>query len=257
MYYYSLFFEEEYQSTPDVRILDFELGSGFVNAKVSKFGEKTAEINFSFGKDNVFFEKVSKIISENCYFLSALFADTKIIEMQEMLYENITAKQGEKICEVKINKKVSDINDPKCKACIARLSELMENSYWNLFMVLGITKDELISEVSRNRKKNKDSIDNNENTTILKKEDEDNICRLNANIFNLEYSIFADEIPAAMLRRLDALPLEGLEEKADSQLVEAYERVTRMAQSYGLSLKNEEQNKTSDNNYLEERIKSS
>ena len=133
----------------------------------------------------------------------------------------------------------------------------MENSYWNLFLVLGITKDELISEISRNRKKNKDSIDNNENTTVLKKEDVDNICRLNAKIFNLKYSILADEIPAAMLRRLDPLPLQGLEEKADSQLVEAYERVTRMAQSYGLSLKNEEQDKSNDNNYLEERLKNS
>jgi len=253
MYYYKLFYEEEYKSAPDVRILDFDLGSGFINAKVSKFGEKTAEINISFPKNNTFFAEVTKTISENCYFLSALMADTPIIEMQEMLHNNIDVSK----CEVKINKKKSDLDNPKCRACISRLSELIENSYWNFFLVFGITKDELISEISRNRKKNKDSIDNIDNTTALEKEDIDNIWQLDSKIFNLKYSIVADEIPAAMLRRLDPLPLEGLEEKADSQFVEAYERVTRMAQSYGLSLMNEEQEKDSNNNYIQEKINNS
>lgn len=53
---------------------------------------------------------------------------------------------------------------------------------------------------------------------------------------SLEYTIKADELPAALLKWLDPLPLGGLEERIDLALEEAYAHVARRAQAYGLGL---------------------
>jgi uncharacterized Zn finger protein len=53
---------------------------------------------------------------------------------------------------------------------------------------------------------------------------------------DLEYNIKADELPAAILKWLDPLPLAGLEEDVEFALEEAYARVARRAQAYGIGL---------------------
>ena len=52
---------------------------------------------------------------------------------------------------------------------------------------------------------------------------------------NISYQIKADELPAATLKRLDAMPLLGIEEHVESKVEAAYEKIARLAQSYGLS----------------------
>lgn len=59
---------------------------------------------------------------------------------------------------------------------------------------------------------------------------------LNPEVANLSFNIKADELPAALLKRLEPLPLSGLEEELDSTLETAYNQITRRSQSYGFGL---------------------
>lgn len=59
---------------------------------------------------------------------------------------------------------------------------------------------------------------------------------LSPDVQNLSFNIKADELPAALLKRLEPLPLSGLEEDLDSTLETAYNQITRRSQSYGFGL---------------------
>lgn len=50
----------------------------------------------------------------------------------------------------------------------------------------------------------------------------------------LHFNIRADELPAALLRRLDPLPLSGLEDEVEVILETAYETIANRAQAFGL-----------------------
>ena len=53
---------------------------------------------------------------------------------------------------------------------------------------------------------------------------------------DLTYSIKADELPAALLRRLDAIPVGDLQTPTELALEDAYAHVARRAQSLGLGM---------------------
>lgn len=59
---------------------------------------------------------------------------------------------------------------------------------------------------------------------------------LTGTIDELSYRIRADELPAALLRRLDTLPLGGLTADLERPLEEAYARIATRAQAFGLGL---------------------
>lgn len=56
------------------------------------------------------------------------------------------------------------------------------------------------------------------------------------NLDELTFEIKADELPAAILRHLEPLPLNGLEEEVEQLLNEAYDHITQRAQAYGLGM---------------------
>ena len=58
-----------------------------------------------------------------------------------------------------------------------------------------------------------------------------------SDIEDLSFTIKADELPAAILRRLDPLPLAGIEEDIDFLIEDAYATVARRAQAFGLGMK--------------------
>ena len=55
----------------------------------------------------------------------------------------------------------------------------------------------------------------------------------------LQYQLKADELPAALLRRVEPPPLLGLEVHFEPELQEVYNRVTSRAQAYALQLAKE------------------
>ena len=52
----------------------------------------------------------------------------------------------------------------------------------------------------------------------------------------LSYDIRADELPAALLKRMEPAPLDGVDIDADRALEEAYVQVARRAQAFGLGM---------------------
>ena len=55
----------------------------------------------------------------------------------------------------------------------------------------------------------------------------------------IQYQLKADELPAALLRRIEPPPLLGLESSFEPELQEVYNRVTSRAQAYALQLAKE------------------
>lgn len=222
----------------DIRILDFDLTSGCVRAKVLKFGERSAEVTIDFiNLSNNFFDKISIEIGENCYHLAALLAETRTQELRDVLISSL-GEMPSPLFTIRIDNKETEIDNDKALTVISKIAEAFEESYWNAFLAFGVGKEEFLTEVFRVRrkyKKNPGEQDKKEDIKLTSEQIE-TFWDVRREILEIKYSIRADEIPAAALRRLDPLPLSGLEEQADPFFVEAYERVSRLAQSYGLSL---------------------
>lgn len=222
----------------DIRILDFDLSLNSVKAKVLKFGERSADISISFANlPTPLFDQLSSNIAENCYHLAALLADTRTQELRELM-TSIYSKISNTLMTIKIDERPAEIQNDKVLAVVLRISEIFEASYWDALLAFGIGREELITEIFRIRRKYKKNpiAQEKKEETSLTKEQIEGFWDVGKEIFEIKYSIRADEIPAAALRRLDPLPLSGLEEDADPFFVETYERVSRLAQSYGLSL---------------------
>ena len=58
-----------------------------------------------------------------------------------------------------------------------------------------------------------------------------------AELDDISYDIRADELPAAILKWVEPLPLGELAHELEAPLEEAYARVARRAQTYGLGLR--------------------
>lgn len=226
----------------DIRVLDFELTSGLVRAKVLKFGERAAEITINFSSiPTDLFNEISAEIGNNCYHLAALLAESRTQELKEVMISTLS-KAPEPLLTAKVDGKETEIGNDKVLTIISKISEFFEESYWNVFLAFGVGREELLTEVFRTRrkyKKNPGEIEKEEKEISLSDDQVEKFWDAGKEIFEIKYSIRADEIPAAALRRLDSLPLSGLEENADPFFVETYERVSRLAQSYGLSLAGE------------------
>lgn len=222
----------------DIRILDFNLVSNKATAKVLKFGEKASEVivNFEHLSSEKFHELIG-VISDNCYHIASLLSDVRTQELRDLLIGSLEKPYF----TATIDFKAADANNDKVAAVAGRIAEMFEDSFWNFFLAFGIGKEEVVNEIFRARKKYKTNSSEQEKSEdpSLSPEQIEKFWDLDLEILKQKYEIRADELPASSLRRLDPLPLSGLEEDADPFFVETYERVSRLAQSYGLSLVNE------------------
>lgn len=230
------------------RVLDFLIQSGRVSAKVHDEQSRPGRIEILFPQisDEKWDELFSDFAQES-YFL-AKFLIGKVPHKTESVFTSHGLELVPSSLEqIRIRYNGSDIKafDAATTAVVIKLVEKIESEPFSLIVLRGRGRDETISELQRLRtllreKKNfKSEIRYQDvayepapplTNTI------DRFWTHGKDLEELEYNLRADELPASILKWLDAMPLSGLEEHVDYLLEEAYEKVARLAQGYGLGL---------------------
>ena len=232
------------------RMLDFFFLPGRVSAKVQDDAGKLHRVELVFEQLNESaWEIVFSQIARRAYFFASILAG----ELPEE-FENVLKGDKVSLCpgtmseiEVLLNGEHTDeISESAPAAVFQRLIERLGTEPLVMFVLRGKGREEILVQVKRQRS----MFDRPKfysgrwvagETAVVDREmpslDPESFWRANPKIFELSYSIRADELPAAILKHLDPLPLGGLEEEVEPRLEEAYAQVARRAQAYGLGLK--------------------
>ncbi|MDD2943674.1 MAG: hypothetical protein PHC51_12000 [bacterium] len=129
------------------------------------------------------------------------------------------------------------------------LAELLLHQPFSLFSLRGRGRQEVLSELKMIRSAEatsrqgisahpyKESAEN-QPSELPAQNIHQRYWRLKPAALKLAYRLKADELPAALLRRLQTPPVGILEEQAESLLDELYDYITRRAQGYAIDLSN-------------------
>jgi uncharacterized Zn finger protein len=227
------------------RILDFSVREGSTSAKLHKTNVRNQKVELFFKTldDDTWSSLFDALATKSFYFavllsetfseeLEALFLDVARATIEDPSFVKIiiNGREQKEICEVSL-------------ALLIRLATTIDKSPWELFLLFGRGKDESILEIHERRRNELKRISSQPNSklkkakSVLEVVDENSIRSFwnsGKEIQSLSYLIRADELPAATIKRLDPLPLLGIEEEIESKMELAYERIARLAQSYGL-----------------------
>jgi len=121
-----------------------------------------------------------------------------------------------------------------------KLCERLEQDPFVLFSLRGMGREETLARlrqcrIARKEKFQEHPLDLSTHFSSLQARS-DSFWDTQRDLSSASYSIRADELPAALLRRLDSLPLYDLEDDAESLLDEAYVQVATRAQGFALGL---------------------
>lgn len=227
------------------RILDFGVREGSTSAKLHKTNVRNQKVELFFKTldDDTWSVLFDALATKSFYFavllsqnfseeLESLFLDFALatIERPDFVRIIINGKEQSEICEVSL-------------ALLIRLATTIDKSPWEMFLLFGRGMDESILEIHERRRNELKKLSAEPHSklkkskSLLEKVDENSIRSFwnsSKEIQNISYLIRADELPAATIKRLDPLPLLGLEEEVESKVELAYEKIARLAQSYGL-----------------------
>jgi len=230
------------------RVLDFTVAPGSISAKIQTEGSDIYACSIILKPlSDKEWQQVFHELAKQSLYIAKLFAGMFPAELAEGFQQ-----AG---CELLPNNSSTISLKSNCKDkslaldCFAalyfRFSETVENDPFVIFTLRGKGRDESIFQIRRERNnllKAQPSNTQSQTTAALDTHKKllasrlDKFWSAGAGLSELSYSIRADELPAAILKWLDPMPLQGIEEDADRQIEEGYEQVTRRAQAYGLGL---------------------
>ena len=231
------------------RVLDFSVSPGRVSGRTLLDQTRPIRVDLIFPQltDSNWSSVLSRL-SLKAFFLAKLLARELPQEIEEIFSESGCHLFPESLTEITVECEPQENQEleHKAVACtIARLIFRLEEDPFSIFLLRGRGQEEVLMELRRRRREDRDSTPTGLslgsqqinyhpapalNTTL------DNFWNAGKELWSLSYSIRADELPAAILKRLDPLPLSGLEEIVEPHLEEAYARVASRAQGYGLGL---------------------
>jgi uncharacterized Zn finger protein len=232
------------------RVLDLNIQSGSATAKVHSDDKSPSRVELLFpvltsDEWNTLLEEMSK----EAYYLAMLLNDTVPNEIEDLFASHgmTLIPQDPTVYQIRENGQKVDLTElsPSYAAFVLRLCDKIESDPFSVLILRGIGHDELLHELRKRRtllKKDKDF-----KPSLHYKEIEyepapplvatiPHYWSAGGELNTLSYTIKADELPSSILKWLDPLPLGGLEDKVDFMFEEAYERIARLAQSYGLGL---------------------
>jgi uncharacterized Zn finger protein len=227
------------------RVLDFYIAPGMVSARVQNADATPFPVTISLNQlTDAEWELVFAKLAGQALFLSKLLAGELPSEIKKIFEElniNFLPSQLGQFNFTCKCQKASEIC-PHLGAAYLIFCEKVDRNPFYLFSLRGRGRDETIFKLRNIRNELKKNVSfpeerqNEEDSAeaTIRKEKIRDFWSANQEIFDIGYSIKADELPAAILRRLDPLPLRGLEEDIDFIIEEAYAQVTRRAQVFGL-----------------------
>lgn len=230
------------------RVLDFMVQPGSVSVKVHEDNTTSVRAELCFSQlSDADWEKVFSYMAEHSYFLSMLLSSQITSEMEEAFRRNNTLLFPDSSAEItlKINSQEPKQANAALAALMLKFLEKVEQDPFIMFLVRGRGREETLLELRRRRAMLKAP---SETSSLLSHQEVayESVEPLSASLdrywscaprlFELSYTIKADELPASLLKWLDPLPLGGLEEELDWVLEAAYEKITRLAQGFGLRI---------------------
>ena len=228
------------------RILDFSVMNGRMHTKILMEGDKANVIDLTvpiFSEDE--WNSVLKVLAQKSFFLAKFLVDDLTPEV-DAAFLKTTGKSliPEDLRTVVLNSTCTDSEQLKLAgaALFWKFWEKLEIDPFMIFTLRGMGKDEIIALLRKYRGgyTTQTHAETSLNTTTAKNSSPnltaEGYWNMRAEIDNLRFSIKADELPAAILKRLDPLPLAGLEEVVEPFLETAYADVARRSQAFGLGL---------------------
>lgn len=231
------------------RLLDFYVFSGRIGVKIQDEAATLHRVELlaeplSDGE----WSKLFDALSERSLFLAKLLAGLFPVEIAA-LWEAQNIPLFPQIGEgLTVNYNGAEIRELNQYAALllTKLVDRVEEDPFALFTFRGRGKDETLLEIRTRRERRRGEVAHTELPVDAPTEprafvglptDPEKFWRSGSELADLSYTIRADELPASLFKRLDSIPLSGLEEDVDYLIESAYEVVARRAQAYGLGLK--------------------
>ncbi len=241
--------EEAALNVQKKKVMDFYLQQGRVTAKVQDAEGKLQRVELLFKQINEFeWVTIYTALATELIFLTSLLSGEMPKEVEEKLFEfHIDLYPQMSDLEIIFNgEKTTEINS-FILSVIFTICEHIDEDPFLLFLLRGKGKDEFLIELKKRRRQlNKNFREASIQINFAKTEEVehedlqstvDRFWKSGERINELSYSLKADELPAALLKRMDSLPLGGLEESTDFILEEAYAYIANRAQAYALSVR--------------------
>lgn len=251
----SLFGEEYESGKPEAQAIiarrgmyDVQISSGRIFARVeAKVGSfLSVECEFPVLKESKISQLVSRVAGSALLFAHMLEGEW-CPELEELLSSPDTAilpgtreDMGFSLAG-RARKKL----DPSCLALLLVVAERFSNDPLQIFLLSGHGREELLARIRHERillgekvfeKRFLESLDLSPEILL----DEARYYHYVKKEVGPSYQLKADEIPAAILRRVDAPPLLGMEAAFETELQEIYSRVASRAQAYAMQIAKEQ-----------------
>ena len=230
------------------RVLDFLVEPGFVSARIEPEEGRAKQIVISFKPltDDQWL-RLLEVLAQKAYFLAQLLANSFPEEISHACEEVGISLVPESLADIGIT--VDGVENREASSMLAavvlRFLAELDAEPFILFTILGRGKEETLAELRRMRMVRSESSDRHpaissvrisyESSPSLENSVE-RFWDLDPGVFELQYTIKADELPASILKWLEPIPLNGLEERVDFLVEDAYAKVARLAQGFGLGL---------------------
>lgn len=232
------------------KVLDLFIAPGRIVGKVQEEGGGLKRIELELIQlSDVEWGHVTSVLAESTYLLGRALSGGFPQELDERLTE-----RG--ICFVPVATEpiIISINGEKgfdrahdaVASILDRAVERIHNDPFLLFVLRGRGREEILFEVGELRRRlvereipglPSDELAAPAGGGSFGRRMNEDVWRLNKELFELSYNLRADELPGLVLKRLDPLPLSGLEDDVEPLLEDAYVRVARRAQAFGFGMK--------------------
>ncbi|MFN8390327.1 MAG: hypothetical protein U0136_08565 [Bdellovibrionota bacterium] len=242
--------QDSTESGRKTRMLDFFFLPSRISAKVQDDQGKLHRVELVFPQlSDAEWDLVFSAAARQAFLFASLLAGELPQEIDTPLAERGLSLCPRTLDEIEVTidgQATKELNDTAPAAVLHRLIERINTEPFMMFILRGKGREEILLEVRRRRSMlprphfSEPRTPSAERTSTEEREpqiDVDRFYHSKPALFELSYAIRADELPAAILKRMDPLPLQGLEDEVEPRLEEAYAQIARRAQAYGLGLK--------------------
>ena len=230
------------------RVVDFVVHSGRVTAKV--FDDLSRPMRVELLVRQISADKWEKIfadLAEQAFYFAMLLSGQLPRQMEEVFADHkceLFPSAIERFTIVVKNQRNAAMSK-EVAAVLYRLCDKLDEDPLAIFALRGRGLEETLLEIRKRRATNRGKLDQ---TSFLHSPAAphepalplvatiDHFWSWRTGLAEVSYNIKADELPAFILKWLDPLPLGGLEDKIDFILEQAYAKVARLAQGFGLGL---------------------
>ena len=237
------------------RVLDFFLVPGRVQSKLQDENGKFHRVELGmrqFSEEE--WSTVCKEFAQHALFLASFLTSRIPEEAESLLRASGIALLPEKREDIQLSCDGEPLN-PNNSAIVFtvfdRLLDRLDDDPFSIFVLRGKGREEMLLEIRRQRSEfERPDVQPfaDADAEFVEKDGKeaetfDDFWRASPSMQELSYNIRADELPASLLKRLDQLPLGGAEDHIEPLIEDAYLRVARRAQAYGLELQDKDRDR--------------